>query len=221
MSSGEPYQEIYDHLWEAPAAREQLNHYRNAAEHARSELAATLVKFECAQSEVSVMCPPNSELGLSASGGGKQSREATPNRTAGHRLKPTDSLPVRLAPGCGAFLKVMHLLCCSARRRGFPISEKPHSLARPGAPELSGLQLPGFWRAVSFFWTMALQGGLLAGWSPLGGDSKALSRDSSDCGGNSSKRTGVPLPSGLDQVHCGISAHSLVALSLRSLWACL
>nr|KAF6341015.1 coiled-coil domain containing 170 [Myotis myotis] len=45
-------EEIYDHLLEAPATREQLNHYRNVAENARSELAATLVKFECAQSEL-------------------------------------------------------------------------------------------------------------------------------------------------------------------------
>ncbi|KAF6364162.1 coiled-coil domain containing 170 [Rhinolophus ferrumequinum] len=44
--------EIYDHLLEAPVSREQLNHYRNVAENARSELAATLVKFECAQSEL-------------------------------------------------------------------------------------------------------------------------------------------------------------------------
>nr|KAF6504233.1 coiled-coil domain containing 170 [Rousettus aegyptiacus] len=48
----EPYQEIYDHLLEAPVTREQLNRYRNVAENARSELAATLVKFECAQSEL-------------------------------------------------------------------------------------------------------------------------------------------------------------------------
>ncbi|XP_039707242.1 coiled-coil domain-containing protein 170 isoform X2 [Pteropus medius] len=48
----EPYQEIYDHLLEAPVTREQLNHYRNVAENARSELAATLVKFQCAQSEL-------------------------------------------------------------------------------------------------------------------------------------------------------------------------
>lgn len=52
LSFGEPYQEIYDHLLEAPAAREQLNHYRNVAEDARSELAAAVVKFECVQSEV-------------------------------------------------------------------------------------------------------------------------------------------------------------------------
>ncbi|XP_032958923.1 coiled-coil domain-containing protein 170 isoform X2 [Rhinolophus ferrumequinum] len=45
-------EEIYDHLLEAPVSREQLNHYRNVAENARSELAATLVKFECAQSEL-------------------------------------------------------------------------------------------------------------------------------------------------------------------------
>nr|XP_019591010.1 PREDICTED: coiled-coil domain-containing protein 170 isoform X2 [Rhinolophus sinicus] len=52
LSFGELYQEIYDHLLEAPVSREQLNHYRNVAENARSELAATLVKFECAQSEL-------------------------------------------------------------------------------------------------------------------------------------------------------------------------
>uniref|UniRef100_A0A673T9X9 Coiled-coil domain containing 170 n=1 Tax=Suricata suricatta TaxID=37032 RepID=A0A673T9X9_SURSU len=47
-----PGVEIYDHLLEVPATREQLHHYRNMAENARSELAATLVKFECAQSEL-------------------------------------------------------------------------------------------------------------------------------------------------------------------------
>nr|XP_012596372.1 coiled-coil domain-containing protein 170 isoform X3 [Microcebus murinus] len=45
-------QETYDHLLEVPVTREQLNHYRNVAENARSELAATLVKLECAQSEL-------------------------------------------------------------------------------------------------------------------------------------------------------------------------
>ncbi|XP_045400542.1 coiled-coil domain-containing protein 170 isoform X1 [Lemur catta] len=45
-------EETYDHLLEVPVTREQLNHYRNVAENARSELAATLVKFECAQSEL-------------------------------------------------------------------------------------------------------------------------------------------------------------------------
>nr|KAF6461539.1 coiled-coil domain containing 170 [Molossus molossus] len=45
-------EEIYDHLLEAPATREQLNHYRNVAEDARSDLAAAVVKFECAQSEL-------------------------------------------------------------------------------------------------------------------------------------------------------------------------
>ncbi|XP_004368882.2 coiled-coil domain-containing protein 170 [Trichechus manatus latirostris] len=49
---GEPYQETYDHLLEVPVTREQLNHYRNVAENAQSELAATLVKFKCAQSEL-------------------------------------------------------------------------------------------------------------------------------------------------------------------------
>ncbi|XP_040483901.1 coiled-coil domain-containing protein 170 isoform X4 [Ursus maritimus] len=44
--------EIYDRPLEVPVTREQLNHYRNVAENARSELAATLVKFECSQSEL-------------------------------------------------------------------------------------------------------------------------------------------------------------------------
>ncbi|KAM9666900.1 coiled-coil domain-containing protein 170 isoform 3-T3 [Trichechus inunguis] len=44
--------ETYDHLLEVPVTREQLNHYRNVAENAQSELAATLVKFKCAQSEL-------------------------------------------------------------------------------------------------------------------------------------------------------------------------
>nr|XP_051711642.1 coiled-coil domain-containing protein 170 [Oryctolagus cuniculus] len=45
-------EKTYDHLLEIPVSREQLNHYRNVAENAHSELAATLVKFECAQSEL-------------------------------------------------------------------------------------------------------------------------------------------------------------------------
>ncbi|KAL0623454.1 Coiled-coil domain-containing protein 170 [Plecturocebus cupreus] len=45
-------QETYDLLLEVPVTREQLNQYRNVAHNARSELAATLVKFECAQSEL-------------------------------------------------------------------------------------------------------------------------------------------------------------------------
>ncbi|XP_061063173.1 coiled-coil domain-containing protein 170 [Eubalaena glacialis] len=44
--------ETYDHLLEVAATPEQLNHYRNVAEAARSELAATLVKFESARSEL-------------------------------------------------------------------------------------------------------------------------------------------------------------------------
>ncbi|XP_042302835.1 coiled-coil domain-containing protein 170 isoform X2 [Sceloporus undulatus] len=39
-------------LSDIPATREQLCHYRNAAETARSELAALLVKYECAQAEL-------------------------------------------------------------------------------------------------------------------------------------------------------------------------
>ncbi|XP_006140069.1 coiled-coil domain-containing protein 170 [Tupaia chinensis] len=42
----------YNHLLEVPVTQEQLNHYRNVAEDARSELAATLVKLESAQSEL-------------------------------------------------------------------------------------------------------------------------------------------------------------------------
>ncbi|XP_067398523.1 coiled-coil domain-containing protein 170 isoform X2 [Emydura macquarii macquarii] len=43
----------YDHiLLDIPVTREQTNHYRSAAETARSELAALLVKYECAQSEL-------------------------------------------------------------------------------------------------------------------------------------------------------------------------
>ncbi|XP_008693215.1 coiled-coil domain-containing protein 170 isoform X5 [Ursus maritimus] len=49
---GDCCQEIYDRPLEVPVTREQLNHYRNVAENARSELAATLVKFECSQSEL-------------------------------------------------------------------------------------------------------------------------------------------------------------------------
>uniref|UniRef100_A0A8C7AV91 Coiled-coil domain containing 170 n=1 Tax=Neovison vison TaxID=452646 RepID=A0A8C7AV91_NEOVI len=44
--------EVYHRPLEVPVTREQLSHYRNVAENARSELAATLVKFECAQSEL-------------------------------------------------------------------------------------------------------------------------------------------------------------------------
>nr|XP_008114889.1 PREDICTED: coiled-coil domain-containing protein 170 isoform X1 [Anolis carolinensis]XP_016851372.1 PREDICTED: coiled-coil domain-containing protein 170 isoform X1 [Anolis carolinensis] len=39
-------------LLDVPVTREQLSHYRNAAETARSELAALLVKYECAQAEL-------------------------------------------------------------------------------------------------------------------------------------------------------------------------
>ncbi|XP_072499814.1 coiled-coil domain-containing protein 170 isoform X2 [Notamacropus eugenii] len=49
MTEGETFQ---DHLLDVPVTREQLNHYRKAAEDARSELAASLVKFECVQSEL-------------------------------------------------------------------------------------------------------------------------------------------------------------------------
>ncbi|XP_013372854.1 PREDICTED: coiled-coil domain-containing protein 170 isoform X3 [Chinchilla lanigera] len=45
-------EEICDHLLEVPVTRERLNHYWNVAENVRSELAATLVKFESAQSEL-------------------------------------------------------------------------------------------------------------------------------------------------------------------------
>ncbi|XP_031209328.1 coiled-coil domain-containing protein 170 isoform X2 [Mastomys coucha] len=41
-----------DHRPEVPVTLEQLNHYRNVAENVQSELAAMLVKFECAQSKL-------------------------------------------------------------------------------------------------------------------------------------------------------------------------
>jgi len=49
---GKLYQGTADHHPEVPVTREQLNHYRNVAENVQSELAAALVRFECAQSEV-------------------------------------------------------------------------------------------------------------------------------------------------------------------------
>ncbi|NXG47313.1 CC170 protein, partial [Psilopogon haemacephalus] len=46
-------QESYDHvLSDVPVTREQMNHYRAAAETAQSELAALSVKYDCAQSEL-------------------------------------------------------------------------------------------------------------------------------------------------------------------------
>ncbi|XP_010580231.1 PREDICTED: coiled-coil domain-containing protein 170 [Haliaeetus leucocephalus] len=45
--------ESHDHvLLDIPVAREQMNHYRAAAETAQSELAALSVKYDCAQSEL-------------------------------------------------------------------------------------------------------------------------------------------------------------------------
>lgn len=96
LSFGEPYQEIYDHLLEAPVTREQLNHYRNVAENAQSELAATLVKFECAQSEVR-LC--TSVTGTLASCRAERSTEAITDGTVGHRFKPSCPTAVR---GLGA-----------------------------------------------------------------------------------------------------------------------
>ncbi|XP_042539622.1 coiled-coil domain-containing protein 170 [Dipodomys spectabilis] len=49
---GKGRQDIYGHSLEVPVTREQLNRYRDVAENVQSELAATLVKFECAQSEL-------------------------------------------------------------------------------------------------------------------------------------------------------------------------
>lgn len=49
---GKLYQGTASHRPEVPDTREQLNHYRNVTENVQSELAAMLVKFECAQSEV-------------------------------------------------------------------------------------------------------------------------------------------------------------------------
>ncbi|OWK61750.1 Coiled-coil domain-containing protein 170 [Lonchura striata] len=48
-----PSQESHDHvLLDIPITREQMNHYRAAAETAQSELAALSVKYDCAQSEL-------------------------------------------------------------------------------------------------------------------------------------------------------------------------
>nr|XP_045014405.1 coiled-coil domain-containing protein 170 [Jaculus jaculus] len=53
MVPGDPTkQDAGNRLLEVSVTREQLNHYRNLAENVRSELAASLVKFECAQSEL-------------------------------------------------------------------------------------------------------------------------------------------------------------------------
>ncbi|XP_049620704.1 coiled-coil domain-containing protein 170 [Suncus etruscus] len=52
LSLGEHWQDPHDCLPEVAVTREQFHHYRNVAENAQSELAATLVKFECAQSEL-------------------------------------------------------------------------------------------------------------------------------------------------------------------------
>ncbi|KAM4866082.1 coiled-coil domain-containing protein 170 [Thomomys bottae] len=45
-------EEIYGCPLEVPVSREQFNRYRNVAENLQSELAASVVKFECAQSEL-------------------------------------------------------------------------------------------------------------------------------------------------------------------------
>lgn len=59
-------QESHDHvLLDIPVAREQMNHYRAAAETAQSELAALLVKYDCAQSEVHLKILPNPSPNLS------------------------------------------------------------------------------------------------------------------------------------------------------------
>uniref|UniRef100_A0A8C6J225 Uncharacterized protein n=1 Tax=Melopsittacus undulatus TaxID=13146 RepID=A0A8C6J225_MELUD len=48
-----PSQESHDHvLLDIPVTREEMNHYRAAAETAQSELAALSVKYSCAQSEL-------------------------------------------------------------------------------------------------------------------------------------------------------------------------
>lgn len=83
LSFGEPYQEICDHLLEAPVSREQLDRYRNAAENARSELAAALVKLECARSEVSFRVLLTRKWGFLASCRVRQSIELITNRTVG------------------------------------------------------------------------------------------------------------------------------------------
>lgn len=48
-------QESHDHvLLGIPVTREQMNHFRAAAETTQSEFAALSVKYDCAQSEVPV-----------------------------------------------------------------------------------------------------------------------------------------------------------------------
>lgn len=46
-------------LSDIPVTREQIYHYRAAAETAQSELAALSVKYDCAHSEVYLKLPPN------------------------------------------------------------------------------------------------------------------------------------------------------------------
>lgn len=112
LSFEEPYQEIYDHPLEVPVIREQLNHYWNVAENARSELAATLVKFEYAQSEVRFSYLHNSEMkDLLASHREEKNTKVITNQMVGHRFKPfgrvyTYSLIVCLPLSCREFLKV-------------------------------------------------------------------------------------------------------------------
>lgn len=111
LSFGELCQEIYDHLLEAPVSREQLNHYRNVAENARSELAATLVKFECAQSEVRLCIFIIQKWDFLASCRVKQSIEVITKRIVGHRFKPFGkvyafSLIVCLSPSYREFLRI-------------------------------------------------------------------------------------------------------------------
>lgn len=52
LDAASPPEETASQPMEFPVTREQLNHYRTMAENIQSELAATLVKFECAQSEL-------------------------------------------------------------------------------------------------------------------------------------------------------------------------
>lgn len=61
---GNHYQETAKQPMEFPVTREQLNHYRTMAENVQSELAATLVKFECAQSEVRHCTHPIAQRGV-------------------------------------------------------------------------------------------------------------------------------------------------------------
>lgn len=65
LSFALPSQESCDRfLLDIPVTREQMNHYRAAAETAQSELAALTVKYDCVHSEVCLKLSPNASPDL-------------------------------------------------------------------------------------------------------------------------------------------------------------